>query len=530
MRRWNGWGDETVTLDVPQSAVEFIQSKLGKGSLVHDVSMQEAVAMVPPSRLPDHALLNKDTFGRLRHSIGESLPDMIAVRGGTIPGYVDAVAYPTTDGEVRQVLGLAKDTGAAVIPYGGGTSVVGHLDPSGLDRPVISLDMGRHSAMLEFDGKGCLATFGAGIAGPDIEANLRAKGFTLGHYPQSWELSTMGGWVASRSSGQFSLGYGRIESLFVGGVMETPLGRLEMLPHPASAAGPSVKEAVLGSEGRMGVITRCTVKISPLPEVEEFYGAFFPDQDRAMAAVREMAQAGLNLTMMRLSLPRETETSLNLSGGGQNIEILKKYLEWRGVRQDMCMLLYGICGSKVRAHWTIKAAKAVIRRHAGVGVGQTPGRKWHKDRFRLPYVRNNLWDLGYAADTLETAVPWKDVTRTVGAVEKALRTGLEHLGEKVHVFTHLSHIYPNGSSIYTSYVFRLGADPAETLERWRILKTAASQALVECKGTISHQHGVGLDHKPYLPAEKGPLGMDVIKAQCRAVDPEGMMNPGKLFD
>ena len=206
MRRWNGWGDETVTLDVPQSAVEFIQSKLGKGSLVHDVSMQEAVAMVPPSRLPDHALLNKDTFGRLRHSIGESLPDMIAVRGGTIPGYVDAVAYPTTDGEVRQVLGLAKDTGAAVIPYGGGTSVVGHLDPSGLDRPVISLDMGRHSAMLEFDGKGCLATFGAGIAGPDIEANLRAKGFTLGHYPQSWELSTMGGWVASRSSGQFSPG------------------------------------------------------------------------------------------------------------------------------------------------------------------------------------------------------------------------------------------------------------------------------------------------------------------------------------
>lgn len=530
MRRWNGWGDETVTLDVPESAVEFIQSKLGPGSPSRDVTKNEAVAAVPASRLPDNDLLDMDSYGRLRHSIGESLPDMIAVRGGTIPGYVDAVAYPSTDEQVRQVLKLAMETGAAVIPYGGGTSVVGHLDPSGLDRPVISLDMGHHSALLDFDGKGCLATFGAGIAGPDIEANLRAQGYTLGHYPQSWELSTLGGWVASRSSGQFSLGYGRIESLFMGGAMETPMGCLEMLPHPASAAGPNVKESVLGSEGRMGVITRCTVKVSPLPEVEEFYGAFFPDQDRAMAAVREIAQAGLNLTMLRLSLPVETETSLNLSGGGQSIEILRKYLAWRGVRQDMCMLLYGVCGSRLKAHWSIKAAKSIIHRHAGVGVGQTPGRKWYKDRFRLPYVRNNLWELGYAADTLETAVTWKDVTRTVGAVEKALRGGLELLGEKVHVFTHLSHIYPSGSSIYTSYVFRMGADPAETLERWRLLKTAASQALVECRGTISHQHGVGLDHKQYLPAEKGTLGMEIIKAQCRSVDPQGMMNPGKLFD
>lgn len=530
MRRWNGWGDETVTLDVPESAVEYIRGKVGQGKAPNDVKKEEAMVAVPASRLPDHALLDKDAAARLRHSLGESLPDMAALRGGAVPGYVDAVAYPTTDEQVRQVLELARETGAKVIPYGGGTSVVGHLDPSVVDGPVISLDMSHHSAMLDFDGKGCLATFGAGIAGPDLEAQLRAKGFTLGHYPQSWELSTLGGWVASRSSGQFSLGYGRIESLFVGGAMETPQGRLEMLPHPASAAGPSVKETVLGSEGRMGVITRCTVKISPLPEVEEFYGAFFPDQDRAMAAVREMAQAGLGLTMIRLSLPTETETSLNLSGGGQSIELLKKYLSWRGVRQDMCMLLYGICGSRVRAHWTIKAAKSIISRHAGVGVGQTPGRKWQKDRFRLPYVRNNLWEMGYAADTLETAVPWKDVRRTVVAIEKALRTGLEHIGEKVHAFTHLSHVYPNGSSIYTSYVFRMGADPFETLERWRLLKSAASQALVECRGTISHQHGVGLDHKPYLPAEKGALGMEVIKAQCKATDPEGMMNPGKLFD
>lgn len=529
MKRWNGWGEETVSFPLPQAAGVFLEKLLGPGIPPRDVTLQESAAMVPPSRLPAHPLVSADPLDRLCHSAGHSLQDWINLRSGNVSTFPDGVAYPSSGEEVEEILRYAQSTGSKVIPYGGGTSVVGHLSAPAGNQPVITVDMGRMNALVEIDPRGCLATFQAGVRGPDLEAALRAHGFTLGHYPQSFEYSTLGGWVATRSAGQLSMGYGRIERLFVGGTVTTPVGRLDLPAFPASAAGPDIKEFILGSEGRLGIITQATVRITPLPQEEVFHAAFFPGQDQAIQAVRELVQSNVPLAMVRLSLPLETTTNLTLAGHSKMISLLNRWLAFRGVGDDKCMLLYGASGNSKKTRWALARASEIIRRRRGVPVGARPGREWHKNRFRAPYLRNSLWERGYAVDTLETATTWSRVPGTVEAIESALGSGLREMGEKVHVFTHLSHVYPHGSSIYTTYLYRVAASPEETVRRWKVLKGAASAAIVRCGGTISHQHGVGVDHLPQLEAEKGPLGIRMIGSLGDTLDPEGMMNPGKLF-
>lgn len=528
MRRWNGWGDEAVTYPLPEDALRFLEERIDPGAPPQDARWQDVVGRVPPSRLPEHPLVSDDPAERLRHARGQSLPDWVALRSGRILAFPDGVAYPVTEEDVRALLRYALEAGARLIPYGGGTSVVGHVNPLPGDAPVLTVDMSRMNRLLRFDRASGLATFGAGITGPDLEAHLRARGCTLGHYPQSFELSTLGGWVATRSTGQQSLHYGRIERLFAGGRVETPAGTLELPGFPASAAGPDLREVVLGSEGRLGIITQATLRTSPLPEREHFRAVFFPDFERGMAAARQMAQARLPLSLLRLSTAAETQTTLALAGRRRLIGALERLLAVRDVKEEKCMLLIGYTGSKALSRPTVRAALGIAGDHSGVHVGGTFGRQWHKSRFRTPYLRNTLWELGYAVDTLETATAWENVLAMIAAIEGALRGALEAAGERVHAFTHLSHLYPDGCSVYTTFVFRLAADPAETLRRWEALKRAASEAIVAHGGTISHQHGVGTDHAPYLAAEKGELGMQTIRALCAQFDPAGIMNPGKL--
>ncbi|PKN44440.1 MAG: FAD-binding oxidoreductase, partial [Deltaproteobacteria bacterium HGW-Deltaproteobacteria-17] len=372
------------------------------------------------------------------------------------------------------------------------------------------------------------AVFEAGVAGPDLESQLRARGFTLGHFPQSFEYSTLGGWIATRSSGQQSLGYGRIERLFAGGRMETPSGILELPPFPASAAGPDLREAVLGSEGRFGILTEAVVRVTPLPRTEEFHSLFFPDFEQGGEAARRMLWSGIPLSMLRLSTAQETETTLGLAGHEFLIGALERFLSVRGVAKHKCMLLFVVSGGEQIVKTARKEALAIASGCGGVSVGKTFGREWNRTRFRTPYLRNTLWEAGYAVDTLETAISWSAIPGIIREIERALGEALAEAGEEVHFFTHLSHLYPWGSSLYTTYLFRLAEDPEENLHRWRRLKDGASRAIIAQGGTISHQHGVGVDHAPYLPAEKGPLGMAVLGDLCRRFDPSGIMNPGKL--
>ena len=528
MRRWNGWGDETVTYPLPDSAGRFLSAHVGAGTTPRDATMEEVLARVPPSRLPPHPLVSQCAGERLRHTRGQSLPDWIALRSGRIAAFPDGVAHPETEDQVRDLIRFARESGASLIPYGGGTSVLGHINAAAGGPPVLTVDLGRLSRLSQLDTTSHIATFGAGVCGPDLESQLRDHGYTLGHFPQSFELSTLGGWVATRSAGQQSLGYGRIEDLFLGGRLETPAGTVDMPVFPASAAGPDVREMVLGSEGRLGILTNVSVRVRRVPPCEVFHAVFFPGFEPALLAVRQIVQEGLPLCMLRLSTPIETETTLATAGHERLIRAMERYLSLRGAGGQKCMLIAGFTGAARLVRAVRKQALAIARRHRGIHIGHSFGRQWHKKRFQTPYLRNTLWEAGYAVDTLETATTWSNVPRLIKAIESALRDGLVDQRERVHVFTHLSHAYVTGSNIYTSYVFRLAPDPAETLHRWQRLKNAASRAIVDQGATISHQHGIGEDHLRYVSAEKGELAVAAIRGLCRTFDPQGIMNPGKL--
>ncbi|WP_313517762.1 FAD-binding oxidoreductase [Pseudomonas sp.] len=530
MRRWNGWGEDTTEVELPAHGADFLRALIGAGQPLADATLEQVLARVPPSRLPAHPLISLDPEDRLRHARGQSLPDWLAMRSGDFGVFPDGVAFPETAEQIRQLMGWAAEQDAVLIPYGGGTSVAGHINPQVGARPVLTLSLERMNRLLEIDAASLIAAFGPGANGPQVESQLRAQGYTLGHFPQSWELSTLGGWVAARSSGQQSLRYGRIEQLFAGGTLETFAGPLQLPSFPASAAGPDLREMVLGSEGRFGVISEVRVRISRLAEAETFYAVFLPDWPRALEAIRSLAQARVPLSMLRLSNAVETQTQLALAGHPGQIALLEKYLALRGARAGKCMLTFGVTGSRVQNAASLRQAKKLLRSFGGVFTGTLLGRKWAENRFRFPYLRHGLWSAGYVVDTLETATDWSNVDDLLNKVEASLRDGLADEGEAVHVFTHLSHVYAEGCSIYTTYVYRPGVSYAQALQRWQQLKHAASRCIVENRGTISHQHGVGRDHAAYLALEKGALGIAALRSLAVHFDPERRLAPGVLLE
>jgi alkyldihydroxyacetonephosphate synthase len=531
VRRWNGWGDETIEVRLQDNARPFLAESVGAGVPSHDAVLPAVLARIDaqPSRLPPHPQLSTRAEDRLRASFGQSLGDWLRLRFGVVGRVTDGVAFPESAAEVRQWLDWAASVGAVVLPCGGATSVAGHLTPPEGDKPVLTLSLARMRRLLHLDPVAQLATFEAGVAGPDLEAQLRAQGWMLGHYPQSFEYATLGGWIATRSSGQQSARYGRIEAMFAGGTVETPSGTLKLPTFPASAAGPDLREWVLGSEGRLGVITEATVRVQRLPEREEFVGVFLPDFAHGEAAVRALGQGRLGLSMMRLANANETLTTLRLAGHEGAIAWLERWLHWRGCGENKVLLLAGFTGSAAQVKAMKRQAAAIWRAHGGVATGTLLGRKWQANRFRGVYLRNALWTEGYAVDTMETAVDWPRVPRMVQAMEGAGREALAAFGERCHAYTHLSHVYPQGSSVYSTFVFRVGRDFNESWARWTALKQAVSEAIVREGGTITHQHGVGKDHARYLPAEKGERGMQALRAMVSHFDPQGLMAPGNLL-
>ncbi len=530
-RRWNGWGDPAVQEPLKPEALAFLAQQVGQGAPRPDASLAAALAQVEAqtSRLPAHPLVDSSAPTRLRASFGQSMHDWLRLRFGVLGRVTDGVAFPTTAGEVRVLLDWAREHGVQVLPSGGATSVAGHLTPVG-DAPVLTLNLGRMMRLLDLDPLALLARFEAGVAGPDLEAQLRAHGYTLGHFPQSFELSTLGGWIVTRSSGQQSARYGRIEQLFAGGTLQTPEGEWVLPTFPASAAGPDLREWVLGSEGRIGVLTEATVRVTRAPAAEQFVGVFFPDWASALAAVREIAQAKLGLSMLRLANPAETFTTLKMAGHEQAIAWLERVLSWRGAAEGKCLLFAGFTGDGAGQLRAMRAAAATLwRRHGGVSTGTLLGRKWAARRFAGVYLRNSLWEAGYAVDTMETACDWPRVDGMVRALETAGRAALAQHGERTHCYTHLSHVYAQGSSVYSTFVYRIGPDYESALARWRSLKTAVGDAIVAQGGTITHQHGVGKDHARWLPAEKGATGMAAIAAMVRQFDPQGVMARGNLL-
>jgi alkyldihydroxyacetonephosphate synthase len=531
VRRWNGWSEEGAVPRVPAAALRLLADAIGPGLPQRDARFEDVVAAVPESRLTDDPGLSTDPADRVRHARGQSLPDWIALRSGRLGWVPDAVARPATDDDVHRLYGRADRAGAIVIPYGGGTSVVGGVTPAaGEERPAITVATEALSGLRGVDEESGLATFGAGTVGPDVQAALAPHGLTLGHFPQSWERSTVGGWVAARSAGQQSIGFGRIEDLFAGGRLVAPAGTLVMPPHPASAAGPDLRQLILGSEGRFGIVTETILRTVPRPAHEAIPAWFLPDWPRALAAARAIARAGLPLSMARLSTPAETETFPALGGRPGRVRALRAWLRLRGIGPDPSLLLVAASGAEKLVELAVREVGSIIRRHGGTGVGGSLGRQWLRTRFRTPDLRDALWDAGYGVDTLETAADWPQIGELATTLPAAIAEAFEGDGERAHVFSHLSHLYRSGSSLYVTVTFRLADDPDRTLDRWRRMKAAASAAIVAGGGTISHQHGVGRDHAAYLAAEKGELGMAVLADVARRFDPDRRLNPGALLE
>jgi alkyldihydroxyacetonephosphate synthase len=415
-----------------------------------------------------------------------------------------------------------------VVPFGGGTSVVGGVEPlRGGFSSVVSLDLERLDS-LSVDRRSLLATFGAGLRAPRAEARLNGRGLTLGHFPQSYELASIGGYVATRSAGQASTGYGRIDKLVRGVRMVAPAGEVVVKPFPASAAGPALRELVVGSEGALGVITEATLAVRPLPSARVYEGWSFRSFAEGAEAFRELEQAHASPDVARLSDEEETRLALALSSSGSLFERAGlAYLRARG-HAGGCLVIAGFEGaSSDEVSARQRRAGAVLARCGGLRLGARPGEAWLRGRYNGPYLRDELLDRGVMVETLETAATWTDLQRVHTTVADALRGALAARGTLALVGCHISHLYPSGASLYFTWMAR--QDQGAELDQWRAAKTAATDAIIASGGTLTHHHAVGHDHAPWLSAEIGDLGVAALRAVKSELDPAGIMNPGKLL-
>jgi alkyldihydroxyacetonephosphate synthase len=461
---------------------------------------------------------------RLRHAAGRSYPDLVRLRAGAPAAAPDAVLLPDGPDRVEALLGACSESGVAVVAWGGGTSVVGGVEPfRGEHSRVVALDLRRLGAV-DVDRRSLTARLGPGLTGPAAERALGVDGVTLGHFPQSFEQATIGGFAATRSAGQASSGYGRFDDLVTAVELCTPSGRMRTLEIPHTAAGPSLRELVLGSEGTLGVITEVACRVRPTPAVRAYEGWMAADFASGREIVRALAQAREAPDVLRLSDQSETSTSLAMAGAeGLRRRALDAYLGLRR-RRGGCLMICGWEGEggSVRRRRSLAARR--LRRGGAVRLGEAAGRAWERGRYEGPYLRDTLLDLGVLVETLETAHTWSRLEELYRAVGDALRAAL---GPDSIVLCHLSHAYADGASLYFTFLAR--ARRGDEIEQWRAAKAAACEAIVSCQGTITHHHAVGRDHAPYMRAEVGDLGLEALRAVKERLDPAGIMNPGKLL-
>ena len=548
--RWWGWGSQDTTYDLESHPhfLPFLNAALGlSGDERGSVVPLDAIAL-PPVRLPATALdalaatlgpgaVSTGHSDRLTHAFGKSYRDIVRLRAGQVDRAPDAVAFPPDEEAVAAVIRLTAEHGFSVVPFGGGTSVTGGLEALG-DRPTVSLDLRRLDRVLAVDPISRTATVQAGILGPTLESALNAAGFTLGHFPQSWEFSSLGGWIATRSAGQNSTGYGKIEHMVVSLPVATPTGLIETRAVPASAAGPSLREMLVGSEGIFGVITRATLRVHPLPARRDYRGVAFRTFQEGIAALREIIQSGLRPVTLRLSDPPETQASLVLqrSHGGPGAlfqDIGKAALARLGYDLRVgapgepydrrpCLMILGCEGEESEARRTSGECLSICGRHGGFGLGAGVGRQWLDERFALPYLRDVLLDRGVMTDTLETATLWANIEDLHARVTAALREAGAGF-----VMCHVSHVYATGASLYFSFLAR--QEPGAEIAQWLRMKRAATDCIMAHGGTLSHHHGVGYEHAPWLPSEITAPGLAVVRSAKAALDPADIMNPGKLL-
>jgi alkyldihydroxyacetonephosphate synthase len=536
--RWWGWGDPAHPPALPAHALEFLRETVGIAAQPRPPVALGAVHIAQPALTEQTAAALRGITGsegvrddhseRVVHAAGKGYPDLVRLRAGQPEGAPDAVVRPAGHEQLRAVLVQCARSSVAVVPWGGGTSVVGGVAPlRGEHTAVVALDMSRMRDVLHLDHQSRTVAVQAGMRAVELERYLAGRGLTLGHYPQSYEYVSLGGCAASRSAGQASSGYGRIEQMVLGLRFAAPVGDIELQAVPASAAGPELRRLLVGSEGTLGVISELSLRVRAVPGERIYEGVFFEDFSAGSETLRALAQEHICPDVARLSDGQETRMSLALAGvGGLKGRLGRTYIGLRGYREG-CLAIFGFEGESSEVAPRRKRALAMARRGGGLQVGRSPGEAWLKARFAAPYLRDELLTHGVMVETLETATRWSNVGALHRAVGAAIEQALSAGGTPGLVMCHISHLYETGASLYFTFIAR--QQEGAEIEQWHAVKQAASSAIVSGGGTITHHHAVGRDHAPWMGAEVGESGLGALRALKAELDPAGIMNPGKLL-
>lgn len=537
--RWWGWGTDGHDKPITEASEKLLAREIGMDLSANNPPRTLQDVSIPASRLSEddvralgeivgdgNVAVDHDT--RVEHAVGRSYPDLARLRAGKLDVAPDAVVLPQTEKHIEELFALCAERKIAVVPFGGGTSVVGGVEAidGGLGK-AIAVSMTAFDKIIEIDEVAGTVTAQTGVFGPDLEKELAAAGFTAGHFPQSFEFSTVGGWVSCRSAGQESSGYGRIDRNVIGMRVVTPAGTMELRDVPSSAAGPNPRELFLGSEGTLGIITQATIALSRRPAKEMLFDTYFFDSfEDAAEELRRLEQSGNIPHLARLSDEKETLFGLTQLGSAGLYDKLTKYLKLRGITTP-CMVLFGFAQTDVvSARVARERLAARLLTKKCVRLGSIPGMTWVHSRFSSPYLRDVMMTRRIGVDTLETATTWDNAVKLRHEIATAMEAAGEAHGTPVYVFCHISHMYESGCSLYFTYFFR--ETEGEILQQWMDIKTAASEAMVNFGGTITHHHGVGQDHSPQYYEENSELFAKVMRAVKHELDPAGILNPGKL--
>ncbi|MFY9189881.1 MAG: FAD-binding oxidoreductase [Lawsonella sp.] len=537
--RWWGWGVDGFDKPIKPAAVKILTDVCGMDIDANTLPPNVEDVKINPSALDadDIAALKEavgdeffkdDHYTRVMHTYGRSYPDLLRLRLGVLEIAPDAIVYPGNEDQVAKVIKVCEEREIAIIPFGGGTSVAGGVEAvRGGFKKAISLSTLRFNKIKEINKDAMTVTVEPGVFGPDLEEELGKHGVTVGHFPQSFEFSTVGGWVSCRSSGQESSGYGRIDKNVIGLRVVTPKGVLDLRDMPSSAAGPDPREFFLGSEGVLGIITEATIQIHHKPDVMVFDSYFFNSFEEGIEVFRELKQKDQLPHLARLSNEKETYFGIEQLGGGKLGEVLTKYLNFRGI-DTPCMAVLGFGGGHVEARAEREAFNLKMIGKNCVRLGPTAGNIWVKERFTSPYLRDVMMTKNIAVDTLETCTTWDNALNLHKHIIHDMEAAGNAHGTPLFLFCHVSHTYQSGCSLY--YTYFMNEKLGEEMQQWSDVKDAATMAMENNGGTCTHHHGVGQDHAPGLRVENGDLWTDFLRAAKKFYDPKGVLNPAKLQD
>lgn len=546
--KWWGWGNDGVGFhyeDKPAFA-PFVLNAVGLDLLTAERAGEPSFAdlKVPESNataafiktltaIVGEGNITTDDMSRVIHTYGKSIRDLIRVRANQILRSPDVVVYPADEAEVQAIVDAAVKANAVIIPFGGGSNIASSLEPIPTEkRTIISLDLGRLRKVIDIDTHSGLARIQAGAQGPDLEEQLNKQGWTIGHFPDSFTHSTVGGWVATRSSGMQSDKYGDIADIARGLRVVRPGAVLVLRPLPSTSSGPSVREMILGSEGRLGVITEVTVQVHRVPEKRDVFAYFFPNWKAGIAAMQDIAESDAAPSITRVSDARETGFSLATSKDRKGFDkflagtVLPGLMKSKGwTLDDICLSFIGYEGATAHAKRQKSLVDAIVKKHGGMGVGKGPGILYDQKKFDTPYLRDFLLDMGAAGDVSETAAPWSKLIAVHENVYAAAQKAFDEIGIKGWIMSHLSHSYHSGACLYFTFAFVFDKDP---IAEYNVVKRAIQQAFIDSDATISHHHGVGLEHAPWLSEDISPEGAKLTTGLFASADPKGNFNPGKI--